>query len=66
MEIFYRFLAVILALIFTAGLSALLSWPVQLLWNNVAVYAIDGLHTLNFLSAWGLTVLASLLFKSLK
>lgn len=48
------------------GLSALVAWPVQLLWNGVAVSAIDGLHKVSFLHAWGLTLLSHLLVKSSK
>lgn len=48
------------------GLSALFAWPVQLLWNGVAVDAVDGLNRISFLQAWGLSFLTGLLFKSNK
>lgn len=48
------------------GLSALFAWPVQLLWNGVAVNAVDGLNRISFLQAWGLSLLTGLMFKSNK
>lgn len=61
-----KILLVLAALPLVVGLSALFAWPVQLLWNGVAIHAIDGLHKLSFLQAWGLTILSSFLFKSSK
>lgn len=55
-----------LAVVLAIGLSALFALPVQYLWNHIAVNAIDGLHHLTFLQAWGLNVLTSFLFKSSK
>ena len=63
---FAKLLTVFLALALAVGLSALVAWPVQILWNGVAVNAIDGLHKVSFLHAWGLTLLSSFLFKSSK
>lgn len=48
------------------GVSALFAWPVQLLWNGVAVNVVDGLHKVSFLQAWGLSLLTGLMFKSNK
>lgn len=53
------------AIALIVGLSALFAWPVQLLWNGVAVHVIDGLHPLTFLQAWGLAILSGFLFKSI-
>ena len=61
-----KILLVLLAIPLAVGLSALFAWPVQLLWNGVAVNVIDGLHKVSFLQAWGLTILSSFLFKSSK
>lgn len=58
--------AVFGVLALAVGFSALFAWPVQLLWNGVATKAIDGLNTIGFLQAWGLTLLSSFLFKSSK
>lgn len=54
------------AIALLVGLSALFAWPVQLLWNGVAVNVVDGLHKVSFLQAWGLSLLTGLLFKSNK
>jgi len=51
-----KLVAVVGIFVFAIGLSALMAWPVQLLWNGVAVSAIDGLHKVSFLHAWGLTL----------
>lgn len=59
-------LAVPLGVALAIGLSALFALPVQYLWNHVAVHAVDGLHPLTFLHAWGLNILTSFLFKSSK
>lgn len=61
-----KLVAVFGVLALAVGFSALYAWPVQLLWNGVAVHAVDGLHKLSFLQAWGLTLLSSFLFKSSK
>ena len=45
-------------------LSFILSWPVYMLWSGCAVGAIDGVQTVTWLQAWGLTVLCGFLFKS--
>lgn len=44
-------------------LSFLLSWFVYMLWNGCLVGAIDGVHEVTWLQAWGLSLLAGLLFK---
>lgn len=61
-----KLFAIFGVLALAVGLSALLAWPVQILWNGVAVKAIDGLHQVSFLQAWGLALLSSFLFKSSK
>jgi len=45
-------------------LSFLLSWPIMWLWNNALVGAIDGIHTISWLQAWGIGVLCGMLFTS--
>lgn len=44
--------------------SFLLSWPTYALWNGCLVGAVDGVHAVTWLQAWGLAVLCSFLFKS--
>lgn len=48
---------------FLAVVSFLLSWPVYMLWNGCLVGAVDGIHTVTWLQAWGISVLSSFLFK---
>lgn len=53
----------ILAVLFICVLALILSIPVWLLWNWVAV-AVLGLKEITLLQALGLTLLSSILFKS--
>lgn len=44
--------------------SALLAWPVMLLWNGVTPnLVVGGVKQIDFWNAWGLLLLAGLLFK---
>jgi hypothetical protein len=45
-------------------LSCLLSWPIMMLWNGCLVGAVDGVHAVTWLQAWGLTILIHSLFKA--
>jgi len=45
-------------------LSFLLSWPVYLLWNGCLVDAVTVVKEITWLQAWGISLLAGLLFKS--
>jgi hypothetical protein len=45
-------------------LSFLLSWPVFMLWNGCLVGAVDGIHAVDWTTAWGISLLCGLLFKS--
>lgn len=56
--------AVVVGLIGLLLLSFLLSWPVYMLWNGCLVDAITGVKEVTWLQAWGLSILAGLLFKS--
>lgn len=44
-------------------LSFVLSYPVYLLWNGCLVGAIDGVHEVTWLRAWGISILIGMLFK---
>lgn len=44
--------------------SFLLSWPVYMLWNACLVGAITGVNEVTWLQAWGISLLAGLLFKT--
>jgi hypothetical protein len=41
-----------------------LAFPVQWLWNNCLVPAVNGINYIGFWQALGLTILANVLFKS--
>lgn len=43
--------------------SFLLSWPVYMLWNGCLVGAVDGVHEVDWLTAWGISLLCGFLFK---
>ena len=45
-------------------LSFILVWPVMALWNGCLVGAVDGVHQITWLQAWGISILCSFLFKS--
>jgi len=51
-------------IVMVAGLGLLLSLPVMWLWNGCLVDAVDGVHEITWLQAWGISVLTSWLFKS--
>lgn len=54
-------IAFAVALIVFLGL--LLSLPIWLLWNSCLVPAIDGVHEIGWMQAWGLNILFTGLFK---
>lgn len=56
--------AALLAIFAIIGLTMVLAWPLQLLWNGCLVPAIDGINTISFWQALGLNFLASILFKN--
>ena len=43
-------------------LSFLLSWPVYMLWNGCLVDAVTGVKEVTWLQAWGLNILAGIMF----
>ncbi len=62
MRVFELFITVIGALAFLLFLSFLLSWPVYMLWNGCLVDAVTGVKEVTWLQAWGLNILAGLMF----
>ena len=62
MRVFELFITVIGALAFLLFLSFLLSWPVFMLWNGCLVDAVTGVKEVTWLQAWGLNILAGLMF----
>lgn len=52
-------------IVLTLAIAAVfLAWPVQWLWNNCLVGAMDGVHELSFWQAMGINFLCSILFKN--
>lgn len=56
------------AVLFVLGVaifvSFLLAWPVMLLWNGCLVDAIEGVKEVTWLQAWGLNLLAGIMFRT--
>jgi hypothetical protein len=57
-------LALIVVVVMVVAIGLLFSLPVMLLWNGCLVGAITGVNEISWLQAWGILVLAGLLFKS--
>ncbi len=47
-----------------ALIAILMAWPVQYLWNECLITAVDGTHPIGFIQALGLNVLFGILFKA--
>jgi hypothetical protein len=45
-------------------LSFLFSWPVYILWNGSLIGAVDGIHEITWMQAWGINLLFGILFRS--
>ena len=56
--------AIVGAIAVVVGLSLLLAVPVWLLWNACLVGAVAGVNEVTLLQAWGLNLLAGLMFKT--
>lgn len=65
MEKFLLALGGILFAVFViVALSALFAWPVMLLWNGSLVGTVAGVKSVDFMTAWGISLLCGLLFKT--
>lgn len=62
--IFEALVIFISSIVFLFFLSFLLSWPVYMLWNGCLVGAIKGVNEVTWLQAWGLNLLAAMLFRT--
>lgn len=56
--------AVVVGIAGLVFLSFLLSWPVYALWNGCLVGAVDGIKEVTWMQAWGINILAGILFKT--
>ena len=54
---------IIFAVTLIVFLGLLLSLPIWLLWNSCLVPAVDGVHEITWMQAWGLNILFTGLFK---
>lgn len=43
-------------------IGLIMAWPMQWLWNNCLVGAIDGIHPISFWQTWGLYILTQWFF----
>lgn len=64
MKAFELLLTILGGLAFLVFLSFLFSWPVMWLWNNALVGAVEGIHDITWLQAWGISILSNFLFKT--
>jgi hypothetical protein len=44
--------------------TVIVAWPIQWLWNNALVGAVDGINPIGFWQALGITFLCNVLFKN--
>lgn len=56
--------AILTALGMLVIVAILLAWPVQWLWNNALLGAIDGLNPIGFWQALGINILCGILFRN--
>lgn len=55
---------IVIAIVIGLAISFVFSLPVMWLWNGCLVGAVDGVHPITALQAFGIMMLFSLLFKS--
>jgi hypothetical protein len=58
-EKIFLFVGIIAVLVF---ISFLLAWPTMILWNACLVPAVSGLKEVEWTQAWGIQILAVILF----
>jgi hypothetical protein len=60
-----KFIGVFLTILLIGVLlSFILSWPIMILWNSCLVPAVQGINEIDWMQAWGLSLLAGFLFRS--
>jgi hypothetical protein len=58
LEVFFTTIGVLIVV------AVLMAWPIQWLWNNALVGAIDGFNSIGFWQALGINILCGILFKN--
>lgn len=59
-----KVIVVLAALAFAAFVSFLMAWPVMMLWNGCLVDAATGIKEVTWMQAWGLNLLAGIMFRT--
>lgn len=59
-----KFIAITAVVAVIVVLSLILSLPVMWLWNGALVGALAGVNQIGWLQAWGISLLANILFKN--
>jgi hypothetical protein len=59
-----RFVGAVGLIVVVLGLALIMSLPVMWLWNYCLIGAVDGVHEIGWLQAWGINILCSTLFKN--
>jgi len=63
--ILHKFIGIFLTvLLIGVLLSFILSWPIMVLWNSCLVPAVQGINEIDWMQAWGLSLLSGFLFRS--
>jgi hypothetical protein len=63
--VLHRFIPIFLTILLIGVLlSFILSWPIMVLWNSCLVPAVEGINQIDWMQAWGLSLLAGFLFRS--
>jgi hypothetical protein len=57
-------IGILVVVVMVVAIGLLFSLPVMLLWNGCLVGAVTGVNEISWLQAWGILILAGLLFKS--
>jgi len=52
---------IVLTLLLVSFLSILVAWPIQWLWNNCLVDAVDSVNPISFWQAFGINLLVQIL-----
>jgi len=52
------FALAIVVVVFGILFTAVMSYPLMLLWNNALIFAIPGLAEINFTTMWGISIFA--------